>query len=296
MNKNVIWKPDVMVIGPGGVKGFAELGVLFELDQNDLLSNVKTYIGVSIGSLLSLLIISGYTIREIITLAADIDILRDHTSFSVMETIENVGLISIDPIRNILKDLIVKKIGRVPSLQQLYIGTGIEFISTVYNSDLSRREFMSYLTEPDISAVDAVMLSMNIPFIFHRLYYNGCSYIDGAFGNPYPIDYLDDGKNNILGIYISNKNSTKIKSPLPLHNNDNSKITYILTTLQAPMEEHRKTIIKYASKRCKHICIEVSVVDSIGITVSAQDKAKMVIDGMKTGRKFINENILADNI
>ena len=27
-------------------------------------------------------------------------------------------------------------------------------------------------------------------------------YIDGAFGNPYPIDQFDDGKRNILGLYI----------------------------------------------------------------------------------------------
>jgi len=55
-----MWKPDIVILGPGGIKGFLELGVLYALQNNNLLENVHTYVGVSVGSIISLLLVCGF--------------------------------------------------------------------------------------------------------------------------------------------------------------------------------------------------------------------------------------------
>ena len=72
-----IWKPDVLVLGPGAIKGFYMLGGLSKLEHNGYLSNVKVWVGVSIGSVISLLLICGYSIKEIIEIAINTDILSE---------------------------------------------------------------------------------------------------------------------------------------------------------------------------------------------------------------------------
>ena len=53
-----LWPPEVIVIGPGGCKGFLELGALLYLEKEGYLRSVKTYAGVSVGAVISLLIVS----------------------------------------------------------------------------------------------------------------------------------------------------------------------------------------------------------------------------------------------
>ena len=70
------WKPRVLVLGPGGIKGFAILGCLALLEDNGLFNETDTYCGVSIGALICLLMVAGYEIREIIGKAALLDIFK----------------------------------------------------------------------------------------------------------------------------------------------------------------------------------------------------------------------------
>ncbi|GAH01238.1 unnamed protein product, partial [marine sediment metagenome] len=53
------WKPNILVIGPGGIKGFYYCGALLSLDSGGILSDVDTIVGCSVGSLIGLLLISG---------------------------------------------------------------------------------------------------------------------------------------------------------------------------------------------------------------------------------------------
>ena len=56
---------DTLILGPGGVKGFLELGSLYCLERKGELNGIKTYIGVSIGSLISLLLTSNFKVLDI---------------------------------------------------------------------------------------------------------------------------------------------------------------------------------------------------------------------------------------
>jgi len=196
------WKPEVLVLGPGGMKGFLELGTLYFLEEKNFFSEVTTFVGVSVGAIISLMMVCGYKVIEIIAESADTNIFNDLSSVSLRDTQDKLGLVSSAPIKRKLVKMVLKKFGYIPNLKQLYEITGLKLVCVTANLDKETAEYMSYETEPHLPVVDAVMYSMNIPIIFYKLKYMGCVYVDGALANPYPVDIFDDGKTAILGLYI----------------------------------------------------------------------------------------------
>src|SRR5579862_6074323 len=137
------WIPRVIVIGPGGVKGLKVLGFLASLEDSGILEYVDTYCGVSIGAIICLLMIVGYKIREIIGIAVDIDVFKDIELFNFRGMIENRGLISSEPTRKRLTDLILKKLGVIPDLHNLYLMTGKSFTAVTLNATDVKCEMMN---------------------------------------------------------------------------------------------------------------------------------------------------------
>lgn len=281
------WYPDVLVLGPGGVKGTLELGALYILHEKKLLDDIHTYAGVSVGAIISLLIIVGYSIKEIIVITVDTNILQDVENFNLFSASSNGGLISSDPIRRKLMSLVTNKMGLVPTLKQLYRATGLALVTIAHNMTKDETEYFDPFITPNISCVDAVMLSINMPIVFYRLVYDNNVYVDGALGNPYPINYFDElGRYNILGLYIKNGKRFVSNSSELLYQTNINNVAYISKLIDTPMEQHRYTIIRNSSDRCKHIELNTDVIDSIGITVTAQQKADMIIAGLKEGKAF----------
>lgn len=275
------WIPELIVLGPGGIKGFLELGALLVLEKQGWLDNVHTYVGVSVGAIISLLLICGYKVSAIIADAADTNIFHDLSTVRFSDIKGNVGLVSNEPIKKKIRDQIINVYDHVPTLRQLYLYTGIKLVAVSHNLDKEQVEYLSHETEPDMSCLDAVMLSMNIPLLFYKLKYKGCVYIDGAFGNPYPVDHYDDGKTDILGIYIR---STRPQEEEP---SDSSTTMYIHKTIQSTMSELRRRIIEMTSERCRHIELKSPTVDSTGISVDADLKADTILTGYKVASEFI---------
>src|SRR5437762_49683 len=93
--------PTVLVLGPGGIKGFIELGALLYFEQQtQFLSQIKIIIGVSIGSMIGLLYTSGFTVSDIIEMALTMDFFKDIFSFSAINITKKMGLISNDKIKD----------------------------------------------------------------------------------------------------------------------------------------------------------------------------------------------------
>jgi predicted acylesterase/phospholipase RssA len=300
------WYPRVLVIGPGGVKGLKVLGFLSPVEDSGLLEYVDTYCGVSVGALISLLIICGYHIREIVGEAVKLDIFKEIVSFNFKSITENLGFISNEPVRKLLTQLVINKFGNVPTLYGLYMRTGKAFVAVTLNATDETCVMLNPFCNPDVSCVEATMFSMNIPFVFYQLIHRGKTYVDGALANPYPIDYFDDGKTNILGIYmktIHTKSVTSSTSPNP-HlgsgmvaptiiqrvDEDSSPLpigAYSLKIIQSLMDHRRNHIIQQASDCCKHVCLETKTTDTIGYSVTIDDKALMLVEGFNEGKAFL---------
>ena len=192
-----MWLPRVLVIGPGGTKGLKALGFLSPIEDYGLLEYTDTYCGVSVGAIISLLIVAGYQIREIVGEVATLDLFKDMENLTIKSMIDNKGFMSNEPVRRRLTQLLLNKFGIVPTLRGLYMQTGKAYIAVTLNATDEECEVMGPFSHPNVSCVDATMFSMNIPFIFYQLIYQGKTYVDGALANPYPVDYFDDGNTNI---------------------------------------------------------------------------------------------------
>lgn len=276
------WKPRVIVIGPGGVKGLMILGFLSPIEQSGLLHKVDTYCGVSIGAIISLLMIVGYKIREIIGVASKIDIFKDVSLLDVNAMINNKGLMSNEPARLKLIELVLNKLGNIPTLYELYMQTGKSLITTTLNATDEITEYMGPFTHGKTSCIDAVMYSMNIPFIYYQLIDGrGKTYVDGALANPYPIDYFDNNHENILGIYIKT-----------IYNDNYDGLTtssYAYKLLESTINQRRASIINKSSSKCLHGVLETLHKDIMGINLSIKDKAEMLTDGYNAGKLFLDQ-------
>jgi predicted acylesterase/phospholipase RssA len=147
-----------------------------------------------------------------------------------------------------------------------------------YNLTKNKTEYINYLSHPDLSCIDAIILSITIPIIFWMSKMNDSIYIDGAFGDPYPVLLRDNGINKIIGIYIKTINEEKnYKNPL-IYIHDILHCAFHITTERNVIE---------SSDNCLNISISSSIMDTIGTTLSIKDKANMVLEGIKQGNIFM---------
>lgn len=273
-----IWRPNVLVLGPGSIKGLLIVSALSRLvEENNFLEGVKTYLGISVGAAISLLMVCGYTPNEIIDIAMSIDLTEDFFTIKIDDVRKNLGLISNKTVEESLKRHVEAKLGMVPTMKQLFNLTGFNLCITAFNLDKLELDFFD--KEDDISCVDAAMLSMSMPFIMQPRTYKGCVYTDGALGNPYPISKFDTNGNNVLGLYITNDED--------FHSSRKNPSVFLHHIVHASMKMIRDMEIKNASGNVKHIVLKSNVKDSTGLSITLETKQQMIRDGYKTADKFL---------
>lgn len=277
-------KPDTLILGPGGSNGFYELGSLLYLEKEGYINDIKTYVGVSIGSLISLLHIVGYTIEEIIGIATEHSFFEKIEDFSFASIRDGIGILSADVFKSKLGEHIRKKLGFLPTLKNLFLATGVKLVCVTLNINTNETEYISYENNPDILSNEAVGLSCNIPFIFQKIAYNGCTYIDGGFADPYPIKYADTGKNNICIVTIEQH----------FTNNNEGILDYIMKVIHAPIIQLVKRSQQYMNDnipedRLLSLSIPSDDFDPVGVSQGIDKKAKMVLNGYQIAKDVISK-------
>jgi len=277
------WKPTVLVIGPGGVKGYYEIGVLKYLTEKNILIGVKEYVGVSIGSIIALLMCVGFSMKDIIHKFMSTDILSLFQPEKSRNISIHLSIFNSKPIRDLLSDCMKEKLGFVPTLKQLYMVTNKTFVAVTLNLSLQVVEYINWNTEPTMSVIDAVALSINIPGVFQKIKYRGNLYVDGALGNPYPVDAYDNGNTDILGIAVLTKLDV-----------DSSPISYIASNIDCPMYHLQKNHQRNASNMVKHIVFDI---DTVILNPTSSDKINMIKIGFNQAEMFyhqLNDTIDSD--
>lgn len=269
------------------------IGALIALDLRNRLRKVKKVVGVSAGSIIGLLWIAGYHPLEIAGECIDFSLLSNVRSIfdiniwiEITRITERLGAFSNKKLEERLSDLLERKFGVVPTLAQLELVTGKELICVSVNADERRTEYLSSKTHGSLSSVKAVLMSSNILGVFEHIEHNGCTYIDGAFRDPYPIGLLDDGKTPILGIYISNEYmSVKISKSADV----GAILGFFADAYSSSINELYRRSLKDASPMCKHLILPALTMDTVGLTVSISTKMRMLVVGFLETMKMINQ-------
>lgn len=272
------WKPNILIVGPGGPKGYYEIGIINYLWDKGLLTNVKHFVGVSVGSIICLLLAVGYLPDQIINKFVKIDILSSVGQPNMPRDIrQKLSLFSNRPVMNVVENLVRDKLGIIPTLKELSMVSNYMFTAVTLNLSEQSVEYINYNTEPSMLCTDAVALSINIPGIFDKIVYKSNVYVDGALGNPYPVDAFDSGDTAILGISIL----TKIDIDDP--------ISYLSSNINCAFYHMHRIVREHSSNRVKHVYAERQI---YGINPDIEQRIQMIQDGMGIGHEFYHREIL----
>lgn len=278
-----IYNPDLMtkkilVLSGGGIKGISFIGALQSLSELNILQNIQTYAGTSVGALILLLIIIGYTPNDLYELIKVLN-LNKLKNVSVSLFLESFGLDSGDRlIKTLVKLLNAKNIKHDITLNELYAQTHKTFIITSVNVNEQKVKYLSHTTYPNLPVIQAVRMSISIPFVFTPVLFEKCLYVDGGCIDNFPISQFMDNKNDLIGIHVNDDYSIKqeIKTLYDY------AINVIYSVLNGITATQIKTYEKYI------ISINVQNVDSVNFDVSLESKKYLYDIGYSTTRKYFS--------
>ena len=202
-------KIDTLVLSGGGPAGIAYPSIFQALYEKEIvhrnLRGIKEIITTSIGILMAycmLLKFENRVINEIIT-RYDIASMLHTDDISVDGLIFDCGLYETRAMREMFHSL-TKRVLHTDdiTLGELYTITNIKLSVKVFNITDKVYEFISHITDPELSIITLAEMTTAVPILFKPVPYRDKLYCDGGIKNGYPIGYCPSP--NYLGIYLNN--------------------------------------------------------------------------------------------
>lgn len=183
-----------VVIAGGANKVLCSIGCCRYLEEQGKLSEAKHFIGTSAGAIICLCLCLGYnsyemeqTLYSLITdpVISSIDVTE------VFQFLETFGFTKGENLITAIRKILYKKTGKT-DMRFIDVAKikGKNLVVCVANVTKEREEFLSVDTTPELSIVTAIRMSCSIPFIFTPCTHEGMMYVDGAFYNNFPMDYI----------------------------------------------------------------------------------------------------------
>lgn len=203
-----------LVLGGGGTRGFAHLGVLQAL--KDMNVQIDAISGVSAGAVIGSLIAAGKSPEDLMSALKNRK-LFDFTSFQLPKT----GLLNLSKLEKFLRE----ELGTIQ-----FDELEIPFWCAVTNLNKGQVEYLHAG-----SLIDAVLASASIPVLFSPVIINNTYYVDGGLYDNFPVYPIGKKCKKIIGVNIS---------PLEEVDEFNSIIDIALRTFQindkSTTREHMK--------------------------------------------------------
>lgn len=252
---------DTMILSGGGTKGLCSLGVLQYLQDSKRIdcSSVKRLVGTSIGAIICYFLAIGYSPIELVVYLCSHGVLESLTINNFEQIVSGEGIYDYQILRNVYEKMTLEKIDAIPTLNEVYTRFGKELVICTYNFTDRKTERLSYRTHPDLSCMDALRMSSNLPFIFSSFVYGDKEYIDGGVIENFSFSMLssltidvggkgdkdekdDKDEKNIVGIYLDNQvvNSSNDKE----YNRLSPVLDKIYAMLMIPTSEYEKQMIQ----------------------------------------------------
>ncbi len=196
---------DTLILSGNSTNAIVTLGALQYLTDNEFIKTIKTYIGTSSGAILSLLLLIGYQPLEILTYLCIEKVYKNMVQFNISNMLlMGKPLMSFEPIKNCLEQLIIEKLGYMPTMKNLEKLFGSKLVFTTYNLTDDKREYISSATYPDLPVIHGIRMSSNFPLVFEPYMYNEKAYLDGGLVDNFAIEHGEDIGHECLGVMTSN--------------------------------------------------------------------------------------------
>lgn len=276
---DVTWDFSALVLSGGGVRGIAILGSLIVLEEHKCLEKVKVFAGTSIGALLSSLLSIGYKPDELYKEIWALD-LNELRSVDLWNFFNNFGLDTGNKITDVLKELFKKKnISQNITFEDLYKELGVTLIITGTLVNKHKLEIFTHITHPKCKIVDAVRISISIPFLFSAPKYENNYYSDGGILNNYPISCLKDyvkEDEHVIGINLMHEFS--MKDRVQINTSDFPTFSkHLVYTAIEEINRLRNALSKYEHYNTNISTIEINTegIGSMPINITESNKNKL---------------------
>jgi len=313
-NKNIIqvfWMKRTikqLILSGGGVKGIAYIGAfkyIDELRQKRILEeklggfdkekcmipefDIKEVCCVSVGSIVGLLYILGYTYEEFLDeiITKDLHNLKD---FKIRNFLNKYGLDSGKMIINWIETLIIKKgYSKDLTLKDIWDLLGVNFRVVASNLNKYELDIFDYKKNPDLKVVKAIRMSISIPLIFSVEKYQNTIYVDGGIINNYPIKIYENELDTLLGLKLVTRGeftSHIIDEKIDTFDN---YLFHLMTCFLVQKEKETTLSYKYIDHT---ICIEAqSVTHTVNFSLSEDDKRRLIEIGYESASNYFKNVI-----
>lgn len=276
------YQPTLLTLSYGGTKGIGQIGALRAIEHHapELLAGVDTFIGCSAGAVNALLMSLGFSLLEMLQESLNFSIIKGFNEMHLGKVFDKatLGFISNEKIRLKIEKFILTKYTKVPTLAEAFRATGKKFEAVAVNHTKSEKLYFNHETTPNLSVIDAMLMSMNIPILFFKYNYNSNVIVDGALKDPYPILKYDDGTRDILGISIIVEN---------LQTEEDTILPYYNKNIGHALEELRSISVQRMSHRCKSLDLTLSDLSVLDTAEDPNSRYKCYIEGYRQAEAFI---------
>ena len=181
---------DTLILSGGAMNGINLIGFLNELSNNYNIKKIKKYIGVSCGSIISLLLNCDLDLEKFAYILIKTDILKLF-DIDISLLYNDYGLSNFKKGMKFYEKIIEYfGVSKDITFLDLYKKTEKHLIIPSLNLTKQKMIYFDYKNYPDLKILKAIHMSINIPLLFTKNIYNNDFYIDGAFGNTIPIDII----------------------------------------------------------------------------------------------------------
>jgi len=181
-----------LILGPASMGIFSLIGSLKA--RENALADVREISGSSAGAILSLFLALGMSVDEILDVSLSLDI-PSFVKIRLGSFFNKYGFVDMGPIRKKLVDIC----GKDPTFREL----DMKIYVSAFCLNTCETVYFSKDTHPDMKVIDAVCMSMAVPFIFGCGNFDNYTYVDGGTKEEYPLTpFLDKKPHEVTCIKI----------------------------------------------------------------------------------------------
>ena len=257
------------------------IGIIKELEDTNILDNIKNYYGNSIGGLISLLVIIGYDSDELYNLFKSIN-LNKFTNIDenhILSLINNLGMNSHINLKKYITKLIKKKSYNIKTLtfNELHKLTNKDLNLVCTNITTETIELLNKENNPNMLIIDAILITMTLPLYFEPYKYNNNLYFDCTISNNFPINYCN--MEETIGILCNNIDINKQMNEITTF------IDYLLIILIRIIQNNN-----YTSYINNNNIILIKEINSLQFNIPKKEYKNLYNNGIKLMKDFLQNN------
>lgn len=200
-----------LAIGPGAMGLFVFMGALHKLEESGNLKDLEEISGSSAGSLLAFFyLLTKRDIVKVLDYALKTPI-KQIMKPNIKSLFNNFGVVPVSKVRKVLAQSCLEFTTKNEiTFEELYKICPVKLHVSAYCVDLKRTDYFSVDQTPHMSVIDAVCMSIAVPFLFSVSKFNGWHYVDGGSAESLPCaPFMGKPKEDILALELEFSNKKK---------------------------------------------------------------------------------------